>query len=426
MKRKIHRMVVYALALTLAFITAGACLAPAVQAEDDSNAAILVNGQGIARDLVTSYHLYILSYFSYYYGMDATQADVQEMAYEYATQNAVIVELLRQKAGEMQIILSPEEIRQLEDDYEAGVEYYAQSLLQELENPTEENRLAARQEAENTYAAQGYSLALMLTEKLGEKVRAELCDTIVSVTDEDIQAYYDSLAARDREEYGDDFSYYEMMKMYWSFYGDHEPVHVPSGVRGIKHILLEVSDELLDVYRNAVAALEEALEETERTDTDGPETDAPENPAQATPDVDAAREAILKSIEPLVDEIMSKFHQGEPFDALVAEYGQDPGMREEPYKTAGYYLHLDAAGFEKAFKEAAFSQLEKPGDISGPVVTAYGVHILYYDADIPQGAPPLTEEARAKYGEQALAWVRDSYFNQLVETWLNEAVIEFR
>ena len=46
--------------------------------------------------------------------------------------------------------------------------------------------------------------------------------------------------------------------------------------------------------------------------------------------------------------------------------------------------------------------LEQPGDVSGPVLTTAGVHIIKYLGDEPGGAHVLTEEENAALENSAL------------------------
>ena len=54
--------------------------------------------------------------------------------------------------------------------------------------------------------------------------------------------------------------------------------------------------------------------------------------------MDAAGAAVLDSVKEKTDEIYGKIAAGEDFAALIAEYGEDPGMQNEPTATRGYYV----------------------------------------------------------------------------------------
>jgi len=69
------------------------------------------------------------------------------------------------------------------------------------------------------------------------------------------------------------------------------------------------------------------------------------------------------------EEALSRVQSGEDFDALVAEYGEDPGMTDN---TDGYYF--TTGEMVEPFEQAAFAL--KEGETSGLVETTYGYHII--------------------------------------------------
>ena len=398
--------------------------APSGADMDPDAIVMVVNGHEVNAGTIDPYFLNLLAYFTYYYGWDTTQPDIREAAYQYATEQVLANEYVREKAAQWGIILSAEDMASLRAVYDSEIDEYEQGLIGQMENPTEEEIRGAHEEAVNAFIGQGYTMQLVMDVELGNKVRETALKEMPDITDDDIQSYYESLVEQDRLAYGDDYQSYEMMQMYWYYYSDHEPLYVPEGVRGVKHILLSVPEEWLDAYQDALAAREEAYDETENTDPeDENESDLPGGYAA---DPESIRAQILAFIEPTVTEIMAKAGNGVAFDELVAEYGEDPGMREEPYKTQGYPLHLDAAGYDKDFKDAAFNKLEQIGDISEPIVSSFGVHILYYAMDVPSGAPAFNEALRDTYQEAALAWMQDSFYMDLIEAWIAASEIEYR
>ena len=105
-------------------------------------------------------------------------------------------------------------------------------------------------------------------------------------------------------------------------------------------------------------------------------------------------------IEETIDEIEARLSSGEEFAAVAKEYNEDPG---EDFNV-GYKVHPESIMWDPVFRDAAFSaEMAKPGDHSKPVLGSYGVHILYYLADVPGGAPELTEELYAELAETLLS-----------------------
>lgn len=104
---------------------------------------------------------------------------------------------------------------------------------------------------------------------------------------------------------------------------------------------------------------------------------------------DAAK---LASVEEKTDAIYARLEQGESFESLIAEYGEDSAFADESFYETGYQVHPDSILWEDAFVQTAFGEdMQKPGDYSQPVVFADHVHILYYLKDVSAGAVELTE-----------------------------------
>lgn len=115
----------------------------------------------------------------------------------------------------------------------------------------------------------------------------------------------------------------------------------------------------------------------------------------------------LASVQDTVDEIYTRLEGGEPFEALIAEFGADSALENEDFP--GYQVHRDSVLWEDAFVSAAFSdEMQQPGDISRPFSSALGVHILYYLADSESGPVEMTDSVRdaltySIYQERCLA-----------------------
>jgi len=71
----------------------------------------------------------------------------------------------------------------------------------------------------------------------------------------------------------------------------------------------------------------------------------------------------------LAQELLQRLENGEDFDTLMKEYGEDPGMLQNP---DGYFFTHDE--MVKEFEEESFALEE--GEMSGIVETSYGYHII--------------------------------------------------
>lgn len=96
----------------------------------------------------------------------------------------------------------------------------------------------------------------------------------------------------------------------------------------------------------------------------------------------------------LIEEVHRKALAGDDFAKLALEYSDDPSAQKNQ-GNLGAFQHGRMA---PAFERAAFN-LEKPGDISKPVKTSFGYHVIKLEAKHPSEKIPF-EEARPQIIEQ--------------------------
>ena len=443
-----------------------------------------VNGEEIRTDNRDMQEL--IRYYQDYYaasGYDTADESFQTYLKASGMEWAISCALYRQKAAELNVAeMTAEQEAKLKEEakaeWEEAVSYYAQETGLP-ENATEEEKAAARAEAlakiESTYGytEESYVAEYVEGSRLGtlrENVQKAVIGEI-AVTEEEILSHFNELVEEDKATYEGNVPMYE----YYTQYMGANSYYVPEGYRGITHILLEVDSALLKNYQDLSAKLEEQQEKQTADDpaegtaenteapaeaaaenteapaeaaaqpTEAPAEAAAENteaPAEAAAEpteapaeaaaaeepvteemVEAARKAIMDSVEATVKEITDKYAAGTPFADLIAEYGTDPGMTVEPNKTDGYAVHKESILWDPAFTEGAMA-LEKIGDISGPVLGSYGIHILHYTRDIPSGAVALTEELKASLREELLEELESAAVTAMEEEWRSQADIQ--
>lgn len=123
---------------------------------------------------------------------------------------------------------------------------------------------------------------------------------------------------------------------------------------------------------------------------------------------------ILVSDENTANDLIARLNAGEDFDALMAEYGTDPGMQSEPSKSLGYLMNADTS-FVPEFKEAALA-LQNVGDITAPVKTDYGYHIIKLVDKLKSGARSFSDVKDA-YMSGMLEKLQTAHFNDQVDAW---------
>ena len=122
---------------------------------------------------------------------------------------------------------------------------------------------------------------------------------------------------------------------------------------------------------------------------------------------------ILVEDEALANELVQRIADGEDFAALMEEYNTDPGMDSYPEG----YLVGEGASFVTEFLEAALA-LKEEGEVTGPVQTTYGYHIIQRMGNAASG-PIDQSEIADQFTSYATSLYQDSYYSQLVEEWIH-------
>ena len=223
------------------------------------------------------------------------------------------------------------------------------------------------------------------------------------VSDEALKESYDELVAQQRSEYDEDPWYFE----YDAIYGG-DIYYVPEGFRTVFHILLLPDDEGAD----RLAELQAQKSELEN-EIASPAKDADlEALARELEDVEAQITEVCRPLLEKADEIYARLEEGEDFKTLMDEYGQDPGMQTEPTRSKGYYVREDSEMWEPNFRDGAMA-LEKEGDVSEPVVTSYGVHLILHGGELAAGPVPM---------EQVIEGLRQEALSQAEQAAYDDAV----
>lgn len=125
----------------------------------------------------------------------------------------------------------------------------------------------------------------------------------------------------------------------------------------------------------------------------------------------------LAEKEALVGEVQDKLAAGEDFDALIEQYGEDPGMQTNK---DGYLIDQDGATLDGSYMVEEFTNGATAlavDEISEPVQSDFGWHIIK--------RIPATEQdfEDARY---ALVYaMTGESINSLISEWLEEAEVEY-
>lgn len=281
---------------------------------------------------------------------------------------------------------------------------------------------------------QGYTLEMVYQEAL-VNVRYsrifELYCADVSVTEEEVEAYLqNTFIGPDREAYENDIPRYEREILNTG----NESFFTPAGYRVIRQILLPYPQAV----ENGINALQPALEEGAAALEDAYHAVA--DAAIAGGDVEAARaeyqkqtaayaellnqvveleQSALPMVQDTTDEIARRFAAGESFESLIEAFGKEAGQDAG----AELLFHPESESWAEVFRQNV-EKLEKPGDITEPFVTNMGIHIVFYQADVPSGVHELTEEELTALQASALENKQMEKLREYLAEWRNQYEIE--
>jgi len=100
------------------------------------------------------------------------------------------------------------------------------------------------------------------------------------------------------------------------------------------------------------------------------------------------------------------------YDSTVAEYSEDPSKKAN----GGRYPQVYRDDMVKQFEEVAFA-LKEPGQISAPVKTVYGYHIIRLNEYFPPAVQPFED-----IKEQAIAQAREEYLDEYRKNYLRKVL----
>lgn len=407
-------------------------------AVDDIRETVLAEYDGgtvTVADILYDFNLQWSYYYQIYsmYGMeldDATVVSLRDSCVDLAVQRVAQAA----EAERRGVALSDEEVAELEQSAQESYDAYYESALAQMTDADEDVR-AARAEYE-LYAG-GQDLASLLAynraEALSSKLREQVDAEVAEPSEESIEQAYNEHVESDEASYADDPGSFES-----AMTGDTLVTWMPEGYRTVKHILVIPDDSVLTPYTQAKSELDSLQSELDSlneqllaaTDDDPAEGEDAADPEALQAQIDAQEAAIAAAQEELaplaeacfadvqdtLDEIQARLDAGEDFQTLIDEYGEDPGMQNEPTASRGYYVSADSTAWDTAFRDAAML-LSNVGDVSEPTLGMSGIHIIRYESAVTPGPVPL-DDVRDQLYDEALTTAREENYADLVSEWV--------
>ncbi len=299
---------------------------------------------------------------------------------------------------------------------------------------------ATQEEVSKAVADEGYDMDNIYREYLVSERQQRAIELYVGdipITRDELDEYYETqYVAPDRERYKDDIPRYEREILNT----DSESFYTPEGYRLVRQILLNYPDGVIESLKREQADVERAVKNANEkmaaltqmvlTTDDWSNLDAPKAEYDAAMEalkeaklayMQARRDATMPLIQDRLDEIDERLSAGIDFVTLITQYSADTSERNVTGQ--GYPLHALSEGWPEEFISAGLA-LEKVGDVSEPVLTEKGVHILCYVGDLPAGDHVLTEHEEELLEQSALHASQVEALEALFEKWKPDYDIE--
>lgn len=396
---KLRKIVPVIMCIVMVFALCACSMVFVNEERDNAQVVAEVNGEKILKGrAMETIDYYMQSYYGSTfeeYKKTATKKEVDEFV-EGMLDELVREELVYQQAKKEGLEDTSEENRQAKkDEINETLEmmkdyYYDSEEAQNYDNP----EAWAEEQYQNYIETYGYDdIEAYVDAQIRQEAISAMRDKIneeVSYTEEEAKEYYDSLLEGQKEIIDNDPSQYSMYEQFDQVY------YRPAGARYVKHILIALPEDV----QTEISALR----------TEGNEEAA-----------DELRAGELALIKDKADEALARAKNGEDFDELVAELGEDPGMQSEPGLTDGYLVIEGSSDYVAEF-EAGSIALENVGDISSLVPSDFGYHIIKYVKDV-SGEVPF-DEVKDSIISSNLSTQQSNHYVEYADGLKEESVIK--
>ena len=358
---------------------------------------------------------------------------------------------LTAKAEELGFKLTDEELEEVKKKAQESFDSIVSSAKDYVEGADGMDEEALTEAAKKMAEEAGYSVDSYIESETKSAIDSKLREYAikdVAVTDDEIQADYDSKVAADKEKYAESAGS-------WATAANNNTTlyYTPAGVRRVKQILTKFKDEdqaaideakqkMTDANtaRSTAQAKIDSANETLKVEGDTDEIKEAKEAAQA--DLDAAQKELdeadkalaeasqavtdatdkaFANLDEEVDAILASLDaEGADWQAIMDEKNQDPGMKDNE---KGYAVAAGMTNFDSAFVDAAMA-LEKPGDHSGKVKgSSYGYYIIRYESDEAEG-PIALDAVKESISSSLLSTKQNEAYNAAKAQWVEEAGIK--
>ena len=442
-----------ALMMAAVLLLSGCALIQKDQAVDDATEIIRMGDKvytkiqvkaAAQQELINKAQTYSMLGYAYDMTDPANIAEAQEAAVKALKEDLT----LTAKAAELGFDqLTDEELEAVKTKAQESYDNMVNTAKQYVEGKDEMDEAALTEAAVKMAEDAGYTMENRTESATKDAVSAKLKEYAVkdvAVTDEEIQAEYDSKVESNKETYAENAASWAAAANngYTTLY------YTPAGVRRVKQILVKFTEEDQTAIKDANTKLSDAntarsaaqdkvdaaqkVLDTEGI-TDEVKTQAEADLAAANQELDEADKALLAAnqavtdatdkafanIDEKADAVVAQLAEGGDWQKLTDEYNEDTGMKDNE---KGYAVAAGMSGFDAAFVDAAMA-LEKIGDVSPKTKGQYGYYIIRYESDEAEG-PVALDTLKETISSSLLNTKQNDTYKATLAQWVEEAGIK--
>ena len=219
----------------------------------------------------------------------------------------------------------------------------------------------------------------------------------VTVDEATVRARYDELLADQMERFAANPEAFENAHLS----GD-VIVYRPEGYRAVRDVLLALSPADAETASRLMDQIEQGT--------------APE-------DAQARLDELYAPLEAKAKEVEEKLTGGAAFSDLMGEYGCSAALNTDALKAEGFYIRDGSYVNSAEFVEGSM-MLETPGQVTAPLRSAFGVHLVEYVGDVAPGEAPYEEVSDAVTAD-ALKRRQDAVYASECEKLLAAANVKY-
>ena len=254
----------------------------------------------------------------------------------------------------------------------------------------------------------------------------------VTVSDDDIQTWYEATLESDKQAVEENPGCYkddqEQFEMYTDNSSTYPVLYVPSGYYRVMHIFTTNTEDIDADYSDLSKELVELTNEYGRLSIEDATSETPKNTERLAEIVNEYKEKKAKMDKIFsehyagakkIEEAYAKLESGEDFADVMVEYTEDADIIAcEIFKEKGMLIsrYESETDWSDEIKDKFFALSE--GQYSEIFTDDNGYHILYYVGPEPMGSKPV-DEIREAALKDLLETARTEEWDKLISEWLN-------